>query len=107
MVQVAADKVAVMAATTAEMQQGDGKAVVTLDSGNLTAGSGKNQLSGDTTIDGKAEIKGETTAPSGKFDSLDAAKSFTSPNISDGMAMPSPASPAKPSAKLKQQEAKK
>lgn len=107
LVQVAADKVAVMAATTAEMQQGDGKAVVTLDSGNLTAGSGKNQLSGDTTIAGKAEIKGETTAPSGKFDSLDAAKSFTSPNISDGMAMPSPASPAKPSAKLKQQEAKK
>lgn len=106
MVQVASDKVGLLATTTAEIQQGEAKAVVTLDGGNLTAGSSKNELNGDTTIAGKAEIKGETTAPSGKFDILQAGKSFKSPNISDGMGAPSAAQAGKPSAKLKEEEAK-
>ena len=107
MVQVASDKVGVMATTTAEMQQGEAKAVVTLDGGNLTVGSGKNELNGDTTINGKADIKGETSAPSGKFDILQAGKSFKSPNISDGMGAPSAAQAGKPAAKLQEEEAKK
>ena len=107
MVQVASDKVGLLATTTAEIQQGEAKAVVTLDGGNLTAGSSKNELNGDTTIAGKAEIKGETTAPSGKFDSLQAGKSFKSPNISDGMGAPSAAQAGKPAAKLQEEEAKK
>ena len=107
LVQVASDKVGVMATTTAEMQQGEAKAVVTLDGGNLTVGSGKNELNGDTTINGKADIKGETSAPSGKFDILQAGKSFKSPNISDGMGAPSAAQAGKPAAKLQEEEAKK
>ena len=107
MVQVASDKVGLLATTTAEIQQGEAKAVVTLDGGNLTAGSSKNELNGDTTIAGKAEIKGETTAPSGKFDILQAGKSFKSPNISDGMGAPSAAQAGKPAAKLQEEEAKK
>ena len=107
MVQVASDKVGLLATTTAEIQQGEAKAVVTLDGGNLTVGSGKNELNGDTTINGKADIKGETTAPSGKFDSLQAGKSFKSPNISDGMGAPSAAQAGKPAAKLQEEEAKK
>lgn len=107
LVQVASDKVAALATTTLELQQGEAKAVVTLDGGNLTMGASKNELNGDTTIAGKAEIKGETKAPSGKFDSLEAGKSFKSPNISDGMGVPSAASAGKPSAKLKEEEVKK
>ena len=106
-VQVASDKVGLMATTTAEMQQGDGKAVLTLDGGNLKAGASKNEINGNTTIAGKAEIKGEASAPSGKFDSLTAGKAFKSPNISDGMGVPSAAAAGKPSAKLKEEEAKK
>lgn len=107
LVQVASDKVGVLATTTAEMQQGEAKAVVTLDGGNLTVGASANEINGDTTIKGKADIKGETTAPSGNFKSLEAGSSFKSPNISDGMAAPAAGSAGKPSAKLQEEEAKK
>lgn len=106
LVQVASDKVGVMATTTAEMQQGDGKAVVTLDGGKLAAGSSANELTGDTTIKGKADIKGDTTAPKGTFQNLEASTSFKSTNISDGIPVPAPAAPASPSAKMKEEEAK-
>ena len=105
--QVASDKVGVMATTTAEMQQGEAKAVVTLDGGNLTVGASANEINGDTTIKGKADIKGETTAPSGNFKALEAGSSFKSPNISDGMAAPAAGSAGTPSAKLQEEEAKK
>lgn len=107
LVQVASDKVSVIATTTAEVQQGEAKAVVTLDGGNITLGASKNEINGDTTIAGKADIKGETTAPSGSFKSLEAGSSFKSPNISDGMGAPSSSTPGKPSAKLKEEEVKK
>lgn len=107
LVQVASDKVGVMATTTAEMQQGEAKAVVTLDGGNLTVGASANEINGDTTIKGKADIKGETTAPSGNFKALEAGSSFKSPNISDGMAAPAAGSAGTPSAKLQEEEAKK
>ena len=107
LVQVASDKVGVLATTTAEMQQGEAKAVVTLDGGNLTVGASANEINGDTTIKGKADIKGETTAPSGNFKALEAGSSFKSPNISDGMAAPAAGSAGKPSAKLQEEEAKK
>ena len=107
LVQVASDKVGVMATTTAEMQQGEAKAVVTLDGGNLTVGASANEINGDTTIKGKADIKGETTAPSGNFKALEAGSSFKSPNISDGMAAPADGSTGTPSAKLQEEEAKK
>ena len=107
LVQVASDKVGLMATTTAEMQQGEAKAVVTLDGGNLTVGASANEINGDTTIKGKADIKGETTAPSGNFKTLEAGSSFKSPNISDGMAAPAAGSAGTPSAKLQEEEAKK
>ena len=91
----------------AEVQQGEAKAVVTLDGGNLTVGASANEINGDTTIKGKADIKGETTAPSGNFKALEAGSSFKSPNISDGMAAPAAGSAGKPSAKLQEEEAKK
>ncbi|MGM9704005.1 MAG: hypothetical protein ACI3YZ_10760 [Prevotella sp.] len=107
LVQVGSDKVAVFATTTAELQQGEAKAVVTLDGGNVTLGGDKVELKGDTTIGGKADIKGETKAPVGKFDNLEAGSSFKSPNISDGMGAGGGGSAEKPEAKLKEEEVKK
>ena len=107
LVQVGSDKVGVFATTTAELQQGEAKAVVTLDGGNVTLGGDKVELKGDTTIGGKADIKGETKAPVGKFDNLEAGSSFKSPNISDGMGAGGGGSAEKPEAKLKEEEVKK
>jgi len=107
LLQMVSDKVGIMADTTAEMQQGEAKAVVTLDGGNLTAGADKNELNGDTTIKGKADIKGETTAPKGSFKSLEAGSQFKSPNISDGMGAPGGGTAGKPSAKMKMEEVQK
>ena len=107
LVQVGSDKVGVFATTTAELQQGEAKAVVTLDGGNVALGGDKVELKGDTTIGGKADIKGETKAPVGKFDNLEAGSSFKSPNISDGMGAGGGGSAEKPEAKLKEEEVKK
>ena len=107
LVQVGSDKVAVFATTTAELQQGEAKAVVTLDGGNVALGGDKVELKGDTTIGGKADIKGETKAPAGKFDNLEAGSAFKSPNISDGMGVGGGGAAEKPSAKLKEEEVKK
>jgi len=107
LVQVVSDKVGIMADSTAEMQQGESKAVVTLEGGNMTAGGGKNEFNGDTVINGKADIKGETTAPKGTFKSLEASSQFKSPSISDGMGAPGGGTAGKPSAKMKMEEAQK
>ena len=107
LVQVGSDKVAVFATTTAEMQQGEAKAVVTLDGSNVTIGGDKVATKGDTTIGGKATIKGETTGPKAKFDNLEAGSAFKSPNISDGMGAGGGGSAEKPEAKLKEEEVKK
>jgi len=107
LVQVVSDKVAIIGDTTAEMQQGDTKAVVTLDGGNMTAGGSKVELDGDTTIKGKADIKGDVEAPNGKFKGVEASGKFTSANISDGMMGGTAASAGKPSAKMKMEEAQK
>ena len=107
LVQLSSDKVAVFATTTAEVQQGEKKAVVTLDGGNVTLGGDKVETKGDTTIGGKAEIKGDTTGPKAKFDNLEAGSAFKSPNISDGMAAGGGGSAEKPEPKLEEEELKK
>jgi len=107
LVQTVSDKVAIIGDTTAEMQQGEGKAVVTLEGGNLSAGGSRNEFAGDTTISGKADIKGEASAPKGTFKSLEASSQFKSPNISDGMGVGGGGAAGKPSAKMKQEEARK
>lgn len=107
LVQVVSDKVSIIGDTTAEMQQGESKAVVTLDGGNLSAGGGKVELSGDTTIKGKADIKGDVEAPNGKFKGVEAGGKFKSPSISDGMMGGTAGVAGKPSAKMKMEEAQK
>ena len=92
---------------TMEIQQGDGKALVQLSGGNASMGGSKSQIYGDTTINGKADIKGDVKAPKGTFDNLEAKTSFKSSNISDGFAIPGAPGGGKLSAKLKTEDAPK
>ena len=92
---------------TLEIQQGDGKAVVQLSGGNASMGGSKSQIYGDTTINGKADIKGDVKAPKGVFDNLEAKNSFKSQNISDGIAIPGAPGGGNLSAKLKTEDAPK
>ena len=92
---------------TMEIQQGDGKALVQLSGGNASMGGSKSQIYGDTTMNGKADIKGDVKAPKGTFDNLEAKTSFKSSNISDGFAIPGAPGGGKLSAKLKTEDAPK
>ena len=92
---------------TLEIQQGDGKALVQLIGGNASMGGSKSQIYGDTTINGKADIKGDVKAPKGTFDNLEAKTSFKSQNISDGFAVPGAPGGGSLSAKLKTEDAPK
>lgn len=101
--QLAADKALFAADTTAELQQGEAKAVVTLDGGNITAGGSKLDLTGTTTITGTADIKGEVKTPKVTADNVEAKSSFKSTNISDGVPIPPSPPSGSVSAKLKKQ----
>ncbi|MCQ2156935.1 MAG: hypothetical protein MJY53_00895 [Bacteroidales bacterium] len=104
--QLSADKTGVFGDTTAEIQQGEAKAVVQLDGGNLSVSGSKTALFGDTTVNGKADFKADIKAPKATIDNIEAKSSFKSPNISDGIAVPGAPSSAKLSAKLKVEEKK-
>lgn len=104
--QLSADKAGVFGDTTAEVQQGEGKAVVQLDGGNLSLSGGKTQIYGETTVNGKTAFKADITAPKATIDNVEASKSFKSTNINDGIAVPAAPSTAKLSAKLKTEENK-
>ena len=104
-VQIASEQIGLIAKTTAEMQQD--KAAVQLSGGNLSAGGGKSDIFGDTTINGKTEIKGEVKAPKLTADNLEAKSSFKSTNISDGIAVPAAGAAGKISAKINEEPAPK
>lgn len=109
--QVASEKVAILAKDTLEAQQEKGllqlKGGKAALSGSESAIYGKVKLEGDTTVNGKAEIKGEIKTPKATIDNLEAKSSFKSPNISDGIAIPGgPASAGSVSASLQEEEIK-
>ena len=105
--QAVSEEMGLFADKTFEAQQGDGKAVVQLDGGNASVGGSKTQVYGDTTINGKTDIKGDMTAPKATIDNLEAKTSFKSQNISDGIAVPGAAAGGSLSAKLKTEDAPK
>lgn len=102
---LSSEKTGVYGKTTAEMQQGEAKAVVQLDGGNVAIGGSKSQFYGDNTMNGKTDFKGDVMAPKLTADNLEAKTSFKSKNISDGIAVPGAPSTAKLSAKLKEDDA--
>ena len=106
-VQTVSEEIGAFADKTLEMQQGEGKAAVQLDDGNAAVGGSKTQVYGETTINGKTEVKDELKAPKVVGDSVEAKSAFKSKNISDGMAMGGASGGGKLSTKLKNEDAPK
>ena len=102
---ISSEKTGVYGKTTAEMQQGEAKAIVQLDGGNVAISGSKAEFYGDNTVNGKTTFKADATMTKLSADNLDAKTSFKSKNISDGIAVPGAPSTAKLSAKLKEDDA--
>ncbi len=107
LLQAASDTVGLFADTTFEAQQGEGKAVVQLDGGNVSVGGSKTDIYGATTINGKIEAKDEIKAPKATIDDLQAKSHFKATNIEDGVAVPAAGGAGSLSAKLTAQDAPK
>ena len=105
--QAVSEEIGAFADKTLEIQQGDGKAVVQLDGGNAAVGGSKTQVYGETTINGKTEVKDELKAPKVVGDSVEAKSAFKSPNIKDGMGGGAGGGGGKLSTKLKTEDAPK
>ena len=106
-VQTMSEEIGSFADKTLEMQQGDGKAAVQLDGGNAAVGGDKTQVYGETTVNGKTEVKDELKAPKVVGDNIEAKSAFKSPNIKDGMGAGSGGGGGKLSTKLKTEDAPK
>ena len=106
-IQAMSEEIGAFADKTLEIQQGDGNAAVQLDGGNAAVGGGKTQVYGETTINGKTEVKDELKAPKVVGDSVEAKSAFKSKNISDGMAMGGGGGGGSLSTKLKTEDAPK
>ena len=104
-VQVVSEEIGAFADKTLEIQQDEGKALVQLEGGNASLGGSKTQVYGETTINGKTEVKGEVKAPKITADDLNASAHFKTPNIEDGMAAGAPGGGGSLSAKLKTEDA--
>lgn len=104
---LSSDKTGVFGKTTAEMQQGEAKAVVQLTGGNVAISGSKAEYYGDNTVNGKTTFKADATMTKLSADNLDAKTSFKSKNISDGIAVPGAPSTAKLGAKLSEADAPK
>ena len=105
--QAVSEEIGAFADKTLEMQQGDGKAAVQLDGGKAAVGGDKTQVYGETTVNGKTEVKVELKAPKVVGDSVEAKSAFKSPNIKDGMGGGSGGGGGKLSTKLKTEDAPK
>ena len=102
---ISSEKTGVYGKTTAEMQQGEAKAVVQLDGCNVAISGSKAEFYGDNTINGKTDFKSDVTMKKVTADNIEAKTSFKSKNISDGIAVPGAPSSAKLSAKLSEDDA--
>ena len=104
---LSSDKTGVYGKTTAEIQQGEAKAVVQLTGGNVAISGSKAEFYGDNTVNGKTTFKADSTMTKLTADNMEAKTSFKSKNISDGIAVPGAPSTAKLSAKLSEADAPK
>ena len=106
-VQVMSEEIGAFADKTLEIQQDEGKALVQLEGGNLSAGGSKTQVYGETTINAKTEVKDELKAPKATIDNVEVKSAFKSPNIQDGMGVSAGGGGGSLSAKLKTEDAPK
>ena len=106
-VQVMSEEIGAFADKTLEIQQDEGKALVQLEGGNAAMGGSKTQVYGETTINGKTEVKDELKAPKATIDNVEVKSAFKSPNIQDGMGVGAGGGGGTLSAKLKAEDAPK
>ena len=106
-VQVVSEEIGAFADKTLEIQQDEGKALVQLSGGNASLGGSKTQVYGETTINGKVEVKDELKAPKATIDNVEVKSAFKSPNIQDGMGVSAGGGGGSLSAKLKTEDAPK
>ena len=66
-----------------EAQQGDGKAVVKMEGGNVNESADNTQIDSKTTITDDTEVKTQFKSPKGTIDTLEATTSFKSKSITD------------------------
>ena len=104
-VQVSTEEAGVFADKTLELQQGEAKGVLQLSDGKAALSGSETQVYGNTTLNGKTEVKDELKAPKATIEHVEAKSSFKSSNISDGIPVPPPPSTANLSAKLKAEDA--
>ena len=104
-VQVMSEEIGAFADKTLEIQQDEGKALVQLEGGNAAMGGSKTEIYGETTINGKTEVKDEVKAPKATIDNVEVKSAFKSPNIQDGMGVSAGGGGGSLSAKLQSEDA--
>ena len=81
--QAISEEIGVAADNTLEAQQGDGKAVVKMEGGNVNESADNTQIDSKTTITDDTEVKTQFKSPKGTIDTLEATTSFKSKSITD------------------------
>lgn len=107
LIQTSAETIGTFAKNTFEVQQGEKKGILQMDSGKVEISGDKTGLYGETTVNSKTSFKAEIDAPKAVVDSLQAKSQFKSPNISDGMAAGGGGGGGSLSAKLTKEDAPK
>lgn len=104
LVQTTSDKISIIAKTTAEMQQNEGKAVVTLFQEDAYIGGNSIAVKGNTDIDGDNIVRGKATLKVAKIAGLEVTDSFESPRMKDIKGHVTPSKSGKPTVRLHEDE---
>ena len=81
--QAISEEIGLAADNKLEAQQGDGKAVVKMEGGNVNESADNTQIDSKTTITDDTEVKTQFKSPKGTIDTLEATTSFKSKSITD------------------------
>lgn len=104
LVQTTSSKISSIAKDAVEMQQNEGKAVVTLFQDSAFIGGNSNCLRGNTEIDGDNIVRGKATVKVAKIEGLEVTGSFESPRMKDIKGHVTPGKAGKPTVRIPEQE---
>ena len=104
LVQTTSSKISSIAKDAVEMQQNEGKAVVTLFQDSAFIGGNSNCLRGNTEIDGDNIVRGKATVKVAKIEGLEVTSSFESPRMKDIKGHVTPGKAGKPTVRIPEQE---
>ena len=104
LVQTTSSKISSIAKDAVEMQQNEGKAVVTLFQDSAFIGGNSNCLRGNTEIDGDNIVRGKAIVKVAKIEGLEVTSSFESPRMKDIKGHVTPGKAGKPTVRIPEQE---